>query len=477
MTLGETAFFYRKKRCEEGINMENQKLEFRFGAFGKYIPLIVAIIFILIAGTHQSNVNGYCLAFFAAIIAGVPFAKDFTAYGEAALHGLTRPIFAVISVAIIIAAISGKLVSSSGLISTLAHLIIRSGINGSTFAAISFVICCVLSMSTGTSVGTNVVSFPVLFPVGVLVGANPAIMAGALVSGALFGDNLAPISDTTIASANTQEADMGGVVRTRVWYSIPAAVITFLIVLLSGGSGAPSAEVSDLAYNAKSLLMIIVPVVVITFCLLKQHLLVALSAGVILGIIVGLVSGLYQFSDIFSYPGGWTVGGLFIDAITGTVGTVFMLYGVFMLLGIMQASGMIDEIGDVVIRMAKGKRSTEAITGLSVVIMGWVTGVTAVGMVAMGDIIKTLGEKYGVNKYRRANLMDCMGLSLTALAPWTVHAVLPASLANGSAAVNLTPLTIVTHNFYCIALVIIMVIAIITKYGANNDPEKKLGAK
>ena len=224
--------------------MENQKLEFRFGAFGKYIPLIVAIIFILIAGTHQSNVNGYCLAFFAAIIAGVPFAKDFTAYGEAALHGLTRPIFAVISVAIIIAAISGKLVSSSGLISTLAHLIIRSGINGSTFAAISFVICCVLSMSTGTSVGTNVVSFPVLFPVGVLVGANPAIMAGALVSGALFGDNLAPISDTTIASANTQEADMGGVVRTRVWYSIPAAVITFLIVLLSGGSGAPSAEVS-----------------------------------------------------------------------------------------------------------------------------------------------------------------------------------------------------------------------------------------
>ena len=453
--------------------MENKKLEFRFGTFGKYIPLLVAIVFIVIAGTHQSNVNGYCLAFFAAVIAGVPFAKDLTAYGEAATKGLTRPIFAVISVAVIVAAISGKLVSSSGLISTLAYLVIDSGMSGGMFAAISFLICCVLSMSTGTSVGTNVVSFPVLFPVGVLAGADPAFMAGALVSGAMFGDNLAPISDTTIASANTQEADMGGVVRTRVWYSIPAAVLTFAVVLLFGGQGNASVNTSELVFNPRSLLMIAIPVVVILCCLLKQHLLVSLSVGVIAGIIIGLVSGLYKFSDIFAYPGGWTVDGIFINAITGTVGTVFMLYGVFMLLGIMQESGVIDDISSVLVSMAKGKRSTEFITGASIGVMGWITGVTAVGMVALGDVIKRLGEEHGVNKYRRANLMDCGGLALTALAPWTVHAVLPASLANGNADVALTPLSVVTHNFYCIILVIIMIIAILTGYGANNDPEKK----
>ena len=453
--------------------MEIKKLEFRFGAFGKYIPLLVAIIFVVIAGTHQSNVNGYCLAFFAAVIAGVPFAKDLTAYGEAATNGLTRPIFAVISVAVIVSAISGKLVSSSGLISTLAYLVIDSGMNGGLFAAISFLICCVLSMSTGTSVGTNVVSFPVLFPVGVLAGANPAFMAGALVSGALFGDNLAPISDTTIASANTQGADMGGVVRTRIWYSVPAAAITFFILIFFGGHGSAAVTSAELDFIPKSLLMIVIPIVVILFCLMKQHLLVALSAGVLTGIVIGLVSGLYKFSDIFAYPGGWKVDGIFINAITGTVGTVFMLYGVFMLLGIMQASGVIDDISDLLIGMAKGKRSTEFITGASIGVMGWITGVTAVGMVALGDVIKELGEKHGVNKYRRANLMDCGGLALTALAPWTVHAVLPASLANGSAQVSITPLTIVTHNFYCILLLAIMIVAVITGYGANNDPEKK----
>lgn len=452
--------------------MEKKRLEFRFGPFGRYFPLLVAIMFIAIAGTHESNVNGYCLAFFAAVIAGAPLAKDLTAYGEAAVNGLSRPIFAVISAAVIIAAISGKLVSSSGLISTLSYLVVNSGIGGGTFAAISFLICCVLSMSTGTSVGTNMVSFPVLFPVGVVAGADPAFMAGALVSGAIFGDNLAPISDTTIAAANTQGADMGGVVRTRVWYSIPAAVISFFVILFFGGSGNSSAAAADLTFNAKSLLMLVVPLVVIGCCLLKQHLIISLSMGVLCGIIVGLVSGLYRISDIFSFPGGWTVDGIFINAITGTVGTVFMLYGVFMLLGVMQASGVIEDISQFLLRLVRGKRSTEFVAGASIGILGWITGVTAVGMVAVGDVIKELGEKYGVNEFRRANLMSCWGLAMTTLAPWTVHAVLPASLANGSADVAVTPLTIVTHNFYSISLLIIMILAIITGYGANATGAK-----
>jgi Na+/H+ antiporter NhaC len=180
------------------------------------------------------------------------------------------------------------------------------------------------------------------------------------------------------------------------------------------------------------------------------------------------VTGLYTFGDIFTFPGGWKVGGIFIDAITGTVGTVFMLYGVFMLLGIMEASGVLEDIAKVLQAVVRGKRSAETMTALSVGLLGWVTGVTAVGMVAVGDVIKELGEKFGVDKYRRANLMDCGGLAMTALAPWTVHAVLPASLANGAAEVAITPLGVVTHNYYCIILLIIIAVTIITRIGAEN---------
>ncbi len=451
------------------MEQKQQKLEFRFGEAGKYIPVLIAVIFIIIAGTHQSNVNGYCLAFFAAVIIGAPFAKDFTAYGEAAVRGLGRPIFAIISVAVIIAAVNGKLVSSSGLIQSLAYLVVNSGMSGGLFAAMAFLICCVLSMATGTSVGTNVVSFPILFPVGVMVGVNPAVMAGALVSGALFGDNLAPISDTTITSANTQEAEMGGVVKSRMKYSLTAAVLSFIAILVFGGKGTPTVSAAELAFTGRSLIMIVIPVVVIVLCLRKQHLIFALSMGVVTGIVLSLVSGLYKFSDIFTFPGGWKVDGIFINAITGTVGTVFMLYGVFMLLGVMEASGVIEDIAELLTKLVKGPKSMEGMTVLSVGLLGWITGVTAVAMVAVGDVIKTLGGKYGVDKYRRANLMDCGGLAMTALAPWTVHAVLPASLANGAVENAVTPLSVVTHNYYCIILLLIMAFTIITRIGSVNE--------
>ena len=195
---------------------ENTRLEFRFGLFGKLIPLLVAIGFIIYAAVNGSNVNGYVVAFFMAIILGVIVAKDEKAYGQAIISGLTKPMFPVIALAVILAAISGKLISGSGMVQTIAAYAVQAGFTGKLFAAATFVISCLLAFSTGTSVGTYMVVIPILFPVGVMTGVAPVYMLGAIVSGAAFGDNLAPISDTTIASATTQEADLGRVVRTRL---------------------------------------------------------------------------------------------------------------------------------------------------------------------------------------------------------------------------------------------------------------------
>ena len=73
---------------------------------------------------------------------------------------------------------------------------------------------------------TMFIAFPIFYPAGIMLGANEMMMAGCIVSGAIFGDNLAPISDTTIASASTQQfkngkpADIGGVVSSRIKYSL-----------------------------------------------------------------------------------------------------------------------------------------------------------------------------------------------------------------------------------------------------------------
>jgi len=456
----------------------NKKLEFYFGDFGRFIPMIIAVIFILIAAVNQVNVQGYVIAFFAALVFGVLFVKNPKEYCEAAISGLGRPIFAIISIAVLLSAVAGALVSRSGLIHTLAAAVIGADFTGGMFAAFAFVVCCVLSMATGTSVGTYIVSFPIFYPIGVMVGVHPSFMAGALASGALFGDNLAPISDTTIASAGSQKCDMGACVRTRCWYSLPAAAAVFFIQLFFGGRGGTiSPEImGDLTVTPLSYVMLIVPVVIITLCLMRTHLIAALSYGIVVGIVAGIGSGLYPVSAIFNYPGGFRVGGMFVESIIGAAGTVMMLYGVFALLGVMDKSGVIDVAGAKITSLAKGVRGTEATIALSIGFMAWITGVIAVGMVALGDVVAEIGEKVGLNKYRRANLMDCGAIGMAALVPWTVHSVLPAQLASTALpAAALSPVQVLTHNFYAIVLLVIVAFAIITGYARNHDPDREVG--
>ena len=166
-----------------------KRVEFYFGKAGRFLPLLAACFMIVWAACSQSNVNGYVVAFFVAIIVGAVFAKDDKAYGAAIIHGLSKPIFSVIVLAVILAAISGKMISSSGMVQTIAAYVVSVGLTGRLFVVATFVMTCLLAFATGTSVGTYFVVIPILFPVGVMAGVAPEYMIGAIVSGAAFGDN------------------------------------------------------------------------------------------------------------------------------------------------------------------------------------------------------------------------------------------------------------------------------------------------
>lgn len=452
-----------------------KKIEYRFGKVGSLAPLIVAAAMILWAAVSQSNVNGYVLAFFAALITGVAFTKDEKAYGEALVHGLGKPMFSVIVLAVILAAVSGKLISASGVVQTIAVYVVEAGFTGRLFVAAGFLITCLLAFATGTSVGTYFVVIPILFPVGVMAGASPEFMIGAIVSGAAFGDNLGPISDTTIASSATQHADLGTVVKTRMRYSLPAAAGALLLFLLFAKTedGASGSEIMDAIAKPQSLIMLVVPVVIIVLCMMRKHLITALSWGILSGIAAGLVSGIYRVEDLIAFPGGFSVTGVMIEAVTGTVGTVAMLIGVFALLGVLECSGFFEDVGTLLSRLAKTERSTEATIVLSVGILSMVTGVISVAIVALGDLIHEIGEKAGVNRYRRANLMDCTGCVFCFLAPWTVHCVIPAQLtAQFGEGTAVAPGSVPFVNYYSLCMLVILAVAVIAGYGRKGPKEE-----
>ncbi|MDE6601399.1 MAG: hypothetical protein K2K90_04415 [Lachnospiraceae bacterium] len=453
-----------------------QRIEYHFGKVGSAAPLIAAAAMILWAALSQSNVNGYVLAFFTALITGVVFAKNEKAYGEALVYGLSKPMFGVIVLAVILAAVSGKLISASGAVQTIAVYVVAAGFTGRLFVAASFLITCLLAFATGTSVGTYFVVIPILFPVGVMAGAAPEFMIGAIVSGAAFGDNLGPISDTTIASSATQHADLGTVVKTRMRYSLPAAAGALILFLLfsettAGGSGTGAA---DAQASPASLLMLVVPVVIIVLCMMRKHLITALSWGILAGMAAGLLSGIYTLEELIAFPGGFSVSGAVIEAITGTAGTMAMLIGVFALLGVLECSGFFEDVGAVLTRLAKTERSTEATIVLSVGVLSMVTGVISVAIVALGDLIREIGEKAGVDRYRRANLMDCTGCVFCFLAPWTVHCVIPAQLtAQFGEEIAVAPGSVPFVNYYSLCMLVILAVAVMTGYGRATPKGRK----
>ena len=263
--------------------------------------------------------------------------------------------FAIIVLAVILAAVSGKLISASGAVQTIAVYVVEAGFTGKLFVAASFLITCLLAFATGTSVGTYFVVIPILFPVGVLAGAAPEFMIGAIVSGAAFGDNLGPISDTTIASSATQHADLGTVVKTRTRYSLPAAAGALVLFLLFSKTTDGNAALEAAGGEAKplSLVMLVVPVVIIVLCMLRKHLITALSFGILAGIAAGLLSGVYTAEGLISFPGGFAVSGAIIDAITGTAGTVAMLIAVFSLLGVLECGGLFEDVRGLLEHFAK----------------------------------------------------------------------------------------------------------------------------
>lgn len=451
------------------MEKRTKKVEFYLGGFGKAIPLLVAAAMIAWAAFSQSNVNGYVIAFFAALVVGVLFAKDEKAYGEALVHGLSKPMFAVIVLSVVLAAISGKLISASGAVQTIAAYVVAAGLTGRFFVAASFLITCLLAFATGTSVGTYFVVIPILFPVGVMAGAAPEFMIGAIVSGAAFGDNLGPISDTTIASSTTQHAELGTVVKTRIRYSLPAAAGALVLFLIFAKDASGGVAINEAVAKPVSLVMLVVPVVIIVACLMRKYLITSLSYGIFAGIAAGMLSGIYKLSDLVAFPGGFSVDGLIISSITGTAGTVAMLIAVFSLLGVLECSGLFQDVESLLSRFAKNERSAEATIVLSTGILSMVTGVISVAIVALGDLVNDIGEKAGVDRYRRANLLDCTGCVFCFLAPWTVHCVIPAQqTAQFGEEFTIAPASVPLVNFYSICMLVILVVAIVTGYGRKR---------
>ncbi|MDY0393696.1 Na+/H+ antiporter NhaC family protein [Virgibacillus halophilus] len=185
----------------------NEKLELRGGWGAAFIPVVIFLFFCVLYFIVFKAFEMHALAMgaFVALLVGSMFTKKgyYERFWDFVYEGAKEAV--PIGILLFIIGMFSALIRTTDISAGFVWLASSLGVGGGFFTAFTFLAVCVISTATGSSIGVMFTCFPIFYPAGVLLGCDPAILAGAIVSASIFGDNLAPISDTTIISAGTQE--------------------------------------------------------------------------------------------------------------------------------------------------------------------------------------------------------------------------------------------------------------------------------
>ncbi|WP_233879544.1 Na+/H+ antiporter NhaC family protein [Virgibacillus halodenitrificans] len=452
------------------MNKGDKRLEMHGGMLGGILPLLIFLVFLIVLSVYE---RGGTQAFWAggwiAIIVGVFLAKNKSDFCNAIMRGIGDKNGIVIITAWLFAGVFGKLMVGGGLVDGLLWLGLESGMQGAFFTALAFVVAAIFATGTGTSTGTVIALTPVLYPAGVLLGADPAMLAVSILAGGALGDNLSPVSDTTIVSAYTQGANMKEVVLTRLPLVLAAGLLTLIVLLLTGGGG----EVKQLAdfeqnVSASGLLMLVGLVVVVVAALLNRHIIEALIYGNLTAVIMGFITEKLSFNSLFHIPAerGESTG-IIEDGILGVTGAIIFVLLVLAITQVLIESGaMAKLLGLIEKTVAKTVRKAEAAIIFVTLLVSIPIANNAPAIMVIGpSFVKPLGKQFNLSASRRANLMDCAVNTIFFILPWHVAVIVwHSTLINTADAWNiaLPSILVAALNPYTWGLLLVLIFSVIT---------------
>ena len=309
-----------------------------------------------------------------------------------------------------------------------------------------FVAACFVSLSIGTSVGTIVALTPVVTGLAAQMGTDTAQMVAIVVGGAFFGDNLSFISDTTIAATMTQGCKMRDKFRTNLLIVLPAALVALGLYLFLGLSGSgEGVEVASAAEWYKA-----IPYLLVLVCAIGgMNVLVVLVLGIAATIFIGLASGSLS-GVLFCEEAGRGVLSM------GELIIITLLAGGLM--NMVKQSGGFEFITRAITNRISGKRGAEAaIAGLTV-LTDICTANNTIAIITTGHIARDLSERYGVSPRKSASLMDTASCFAQGVLPYGAQLLMASGLA------GISPLEIIPHLYYPMAIGVMVVLSIIFQF-------------
>lgn len=313
--------------------------------------------------------------------------------------------------------------------------------------AVLFVVGCFVSVAMGTSVGTITILTPIAYAVSNASGFDLAFCVASVMGGAMFGDNLSFISDTTIAACNGQGCEMKDKFRENFWIAFPAALATLILILILSFQ----TDVKGQVNHSYHLVQIIPYVLVLIGGIIGINVFVVLLTGIISGAIIMIFGGHITPIEILTNMG---------NGVSGMFETCMVAILVAAMCALIREYGGFDALLNAIHRVFKGKKGGQFGMGLLVGTMDIATANNTVAIVMANPIAKEMAQEYGITKRKTASILDTFSCIFQGIIPYGAQMLVAISAVNelGGA---ISAFDIIPKLFYPMLLLISSSIAII----------------
>ncbi|MEW4285535.1 Na+/H+ antiporter NhaC family protein [Priestia koreensis] len=307
-----------------------------------------------------------------------------------------------------------------------------------------FIIGAFISLAMGTSMGTITALAPIGVGISHQVDINVALCMAAVVGGAMFGDNLSVISDTTIAAVRTQKTKMTDKFKMNFLIVLPAALITVVILFFVASGAHSQIEIKDFNW-----VKIIPYIGVLVAALFGLNVLVILSGGVILAGAIGLADGSYTLSSLFQK---------ITDGIFGMSELIILALLIGGMVELINHNGGIQYLLNTLTRKIRSPKGAQfGMAGL-VSATDLATANNTISIITVGPLAKKIADQYGIDNRKSASILDIFSCSMQGLIPYGAQLLTVAQLA------SISPVSVLPYSFYPILIAICGILSIATGY-------------
>ncbi|MFS1492019.1 Na+/H+ antiporter NhaC family protein [Vibrio splendidus] len=321
-----------------------------------------------------------------------------------------------------------------------------------------FLISAFIATAMGTSMGTIAAVAPVALGIADSAGMSIPLTAGVVLSGAMFGDNLSIISDTTIAATRSQGCEMRDKFKENIRIALPAALIA-IVIFAFNSTATQVPETGPIEW-----LKVLPYITILILAVSGMNVFVVLTIGILLagGVSLGSVEnyGLTDYAqDIYAGFGNMQEIFLLSMLIGGLSELMRRQGGLAFLTNLVSA--LIRAFGSSHSKQANGRASELGIAGL-VSMVNLCTANNTVAIIVSGSVARQLAEENDVSPRRSASLLDIFSCVIQGVLPYGAQVLLLGSVF------NLSPLEIVSNSYYCFVLAIVAVVAVFIKHPARQ---------